>query len=148
MCLIATLQPQFKNCFGIELKPDRHAHAKKLAHEFTTKALREDIIFSPITLAEGSCLTADVCKTKLKDAGLVWINNEIFDAKLNQAVLALLTETVPKGCIIVSFKEIFLPSRRHFPKESDDFIVISEEWVKNASTWTQSSIQTFIIQRL
>ena len=50
VCLIATLQPQFKNCFGIELLSDRHDHAKKLANEFTAKALREDIIFSPITL--------------------------------------------------------------------------------------------------
>ncbi len=148
VCLIATLQPQFKNCFGIELKPDRHAHAKKLAHEFTTKALREDIIFSPITLAEGSCLTAEICKTKLKDAGLVWINNEIFEVQLNQDILRLLTETVPTGCIVVSFKELFLSNRRLPLKQSADFKVISEELVANAQNWKHGPIKTFVIQRL
>ena len=144
---MATLQPKFKNCFGIELLSDRHAHAKKLAYEFTTKALSNDIIFSPIMLAEGSCLTAEICKTKLRAAGLVWINNEIFHVDLNQSILTLLTETVPKGCIIVSFREIFLP-RRHLPKKSADFKVISEELVENAVNWTKKPMQTFVIQRL
>ena len=137
----------FKNCFGIELLSDRHAHAKKLAYEFTTKALSNEIIFSPIMLAEGSCLTAEICKTKLRAAGLVWINNEIFHVDLNQSILTLLTETVPKGCIIVSFREIFLP-KRHLPKESADFKVISEELVENAVNWTKKPMQTFVIQRL
>jgi hypothetical protein len=148
VCFMAALQPQFKSCFGIELLSDRHAQAAKQANLFAQKSVQKFVPFCPVSLAGGSCLVSDICRDKLMNAGLVWINNFIFSTELNQSILQLLTDTVPKGCIVVSFKEIMLTHRKGSTKHPSAFQVISaKELVADACNWSSHDIPTFTIQK-
>ena len=91
---------------------------------------------------------SDICRDKLMNAGLVWINNAIFSPELNQNLLKLLTDTVPKGCIVVSIKEIVLTHRKDSTKDSGAFQVISaKELVAGACNWSGKDQTTFTIQK-
>jgi len=148
VCFMAALQPQFKCCFGIELLPDRHAHAAKQANLFAKKSVEKFIPFCPVSLVGGPCEVSDICRDKLINAGLVWINNRIFSPELNQSILKLITDTVPKGCIVVSFKEIVLTHRNGSTKDPGAFQVISaNEMVADACNWSGKPQPTFTIQK-
>ena len=148
VCLMAALQPQFKCCFGIELLPDRHAHAAKQANLFAKKHVEKFVPFCPVSLVGGPCEVSDICRDKLMNAGLVWINNEIFSPELNQSILNLITDTVPKGCIVVSFKEILLTPRKGSTNDPSAFQVLStKEPVAGACNWSHNPRETFTIQK-
>jgi hypothetical protein len=84
VCQVATLQPNFKSCFGIELQRDRSCHSTEITASFAKNALRALVPFCQISLVQGDCLQNHILRRKLSRAGLIFINNEIFSIKLNQ----------------------------------------------------------------
>ena len=68
VCFMATLQPQFKCCFGIELDASRHAHAKELVTSFATKCVDKCVPFCPVSIVAGDCTESTLCKEMLVNA--------------------------------------------------------------------------------
>jgi tRNA G46 methylase TrmB len=84
VCQVATLQPNFNSCFGIELQEDRSCHSTEITASFAKEALRALVPFCRISLVQGDCLQNPLLRHKLSRAGLIFINNEIFSIELNQ----------------------------------------------------------------
>ena len=95
VCQVATLQPNFSSCFGIELQADRCCHSTEITSSFAKKALRALVPFCRISLVQGDCLQNPILRHKLSRAGLIFINNEIFPIKMNQVKMtfALIPQT-------------------------------------------------------
>ena len=84
VCQVATLQPNFSSCFGIELQADRSCHSTEITALFAKKALQASVPFCRMSLVQGDCLENLFLRQKLSQAGLIFINNEIFEIELNQ----------------------------------------------------------------
>ena len=95
VCQVATLQPNFSSCFGIELQADRCCHSTEITSSFAKEALRALVPFCRISLVQGDCLQNPILRHKLSRAGLIFINNEIFSIKMNQVKMtfALIPQT-------------------------------------------------------
>jgi hypothetical protein len=125
---------QFGTCFGVELDPKRSSYAQPLADHFFEVVRQHQLRHSKVDIVLGDFLKCSTTKTMLKQAGLVWINNIKF-ADFNYKILTLLNDTVPIGCVVVSFETLL--SRQH----NTGFIMISDEVVPDAADWLVSSTQ-------
>jgi hypothetical protein len=151
---MSVLKHDFRMCFGIEIVPLRAKFAQSACQLFAFNAFKELLPFCKIIQAE----TGDACtnirsQEALKSAGLVWINNELFEEKENMKIFELLNSLVPVGCVIVTFQEL-LKSKRTNPivPQSDapcDFTIHSPEHIADATSWNSKEKVTcvFIIQR-
>jgi hypothetical protein len=72
----------------------------------------------------------------------------IFSDELNQSIFTLLTDTVPVGCIIVSFQPIFLTNRRGVSPSNQYQVIRAGDKVANACNWASAPQATFVIQKI
>jgi hypothetical protein len=125
---------QFGTCFGVELEPKRSGYAQPLADHFFEVVRQQQLRHSKVEIVLGDFLKCSTTKTMLKQAGLVWINNIKF-ADFNYKILTLLNDTVPIGCVVVSFETLL--SRLH----NTGFTMISDEVVPDVADWLVSTTQ-------
>jgi hypothetical protein len=121
----------FGTCFGVELEPKRSSFAKPLADHFFDIIRQKKLRHSKVEIVLGNFLQCSTTKTMLKQAGLVWINNIKF-ADFNYEILNLLNDTVPIGCVVVSFETLL--SRNH----NTGFSMMSDEEVPDVADWLVS----------
>jgi hypothetical protein len=119
---------QFGTCFGVELEPKRSSYAQPLADHFFEVVRQQQLRHSKVEIVLGDFLKCSTTKTMLKQAGLVWINNIKF-AGFNYKILTLLNDTLPIGCVVVSFETLL--SRLH----NTGFTMISDQVVPDAADW-------------
>ena len=148
---MSALNPNFDYSFGIEIRQDRACFAQEACNVFTRLAVAKSIPFCCIQAQEGDCFKDTKCKVALKRAGLIWINNEIFEEQDQLKLYKLLNLLVPKGCIIISFKEIVMTKRtaETQPKDPSDFTVFPPRQILHSNSWEdpRSLKKVFIIQR-
>jgi len=148
---MSALNPNFDYSFGIEIRQDRACFAQEACNVFTRLAVAKSIPFCCIQAQEGDCFKDTKCKDALKRAGLIWINNEVFEEPDQLKLYKLLNLLVPKGCIIISFKEIVMTKRtaETQPKDPSDFTVFPPRQILHSNSWEDPRIRkkVFIIQR-
>ena len=79
----------------------------------------------------------------LKRASLVWVNNVAF-TDINFRLLKLLDQTVPVGCVVVSFVS-FLTRLNHLNETG--FQSISKTDVAEAGDWTCTPLTVHVMQK-
>ena len=150
---MAAFQPDFRSCCGIEMETPRAAFAKQACKVFTDKAANEGIPFCEVQAEEGDCFSSMSNQRVLRSAGLVWINNEIFEQKDNLKLLSHLQLLVPVGCIIMSFVELITTKRgcatQPQKDEPIDFTVHPPIELKNSCSWLDPKKikKVYVIQR-
>jgi hypothetical protein len=143
VCQIASLR-KFQVCFGVEYEPNRASWAYPLAEEFFEQLRRRSGgKYSSIQINFGDFFRCQTTLDYLQRASLVWINNVTFK-EINFKLLTLLDNTVPIGCVVVSF-ESFLP--RHAHMNETGFLKISETEVQGAADWTGQPLTVHVMQK-
>jgi hypothetical protein len=149
---MSVLKHDFRMCFGIEIVPFRAKFAQSACPLFASKAASACVPFCRIIRAEtGDAFANYQCKKALQDAGLVWINNELFQEEDNMKFFELLNSLVPLGCVIITFQEL-LKTKRHDSVALQsanpcDFTVREPESLIDACSWSARQKSIFIIQR-
>jgi hypothetical protein len=101
VCQMAAFR-KFDTCFGIEYEDERASWAYRLANDFFEQLQRRSHRYSNIRIDFGDFFQSDTTLAFLRRASLVWVNNVKFD-DINFRLLTLLDQSVPRGCVVVSF---------------------------------------------
>jgi hypothetical protein len=141
VCLLASLR-NFQACFGVEYEENRASWAYPLAEDFLERLRGRNMKYSNIQINFGDFLQCPATLHYLKRASLVWVNNVAFTA-MNFKLLKLLDNTVPLGCIVMSFVS-FLPRQDH--KNETGFETISRTDGKFGG-WTHTPMTLHVIQK-
>jgi hypothetical protein len=140
--LIASLR-KFDACFGIENEENRASWACPLAEDFLGKLRCRNMKYSNIQINFGDFFKCRTILDLLERASLVWVNNVAFTG-INFRLLQLLDQTVPVGCVVVSFVS-FLP--RHGHMNETGFQSISKTDDEEAGDWTCTSLTVHVMQK-
>jgi hypothetical protein len=142
VCLIASLR-KFDACFGVENEANRASWACPLAENFLAKLRRRNMKYSNIQINFGDFFQCHQTLDFLKRASLVWVNNVAF-TDINFRLLKLLDQTVPVGCVVVSFVS-FLTRLNHLNETG--FQSISKTDVAEAGDWTCTPLTVHVMQK-
>jgi hypothetical protein len=142
VCQMAAFR-KFDTCFGIEYEDERASWAYRLANDFFEQLQRRSHRYSNIQIDFGDFFQSDTTLAFLRRASLVWVNNVKFD-DINFRLLTLLDQSVPRGCVVVSFVSFL--TRQTYRNETR-FEAVSEISVAGAAGWATGPQMVYVMQK-
>ena len=106
VCMMVAALSNASNCFGIEIMHHPAEYADKMLSRFARQMQANGFVHAPIWLKQGNFLECSEVKSQLGNAGLVFINNPKFGARLNRQILTRLCTLLPKGAKLICFDSL------------------------------------------